>query len=442
MKKRSSIVWRLAIGLSLGTALLWIGAAAIALSVLHAELTEAFDQTLKQSALRLLPLAIHDVGEPDEHKEYKVTSLPAQDQFFSYFVSDPSGRPTLMSDDVPPELLHDSIPAGYSDLGGHRVLSISDGKSGFRIVLMENSTHRADAFVEAIGALFWPLAGLIPLIAIGIWAAVRLAMRPVELLRREIAERGGHNLSDMSSEGHPAELAPIVDEVASLLRRLRAALDAERAFAASSAHELRTPIAGALAQTQQLALELEGEKGGARVKEIERALRKLAELSEKLLQLARLDAGFSNADSETNLVPIVKLVVRDAHGGADEPGKVRLKIAPDTRLLVRINSDAFAIALSNLIQNAIKHGPKNGVVEVLAGPESAIRVVNGGPTIAPELLEKLGERFVRGQTKAHGSGLGLSIARAIMEQTGGTLTLYSPARGHDDGFEAELAWQD
>ena len=100
-------------------------------------------------------------------------------------------------------------------------------------------------------------------------------------------------------------------EVAALLGRLKAAMDIEKEFAANSAHELRTPIASALAQTQRLAVELGDHPAGSRVLEVENSLRQLSQLSEKLLQLARLDAGFALSDVRVDLEPVVELVVRD-----------------------------------------------------------------------------------------------------------------------------------
>ena len=70
----------------------------------------------------------------------------------------------------------------------------------------------------------------------------------------------------------------MADAVASLIERLRAALDAERAFAANSAHELRTPIAGALAQTQRMIVELGDAKDRRRAREVEATLKRLSTL--------------------------------------------------------------------------------------------------------------------------------------------------------------------
>jgi two-component system OmpR family sensor kinase len=78
------------------------------------------------------------------------------------------------------------------------------------------------------------------------------------------------------------------------------------------------------------------------------------------------------------------------------------------------------------------------VVSVGAG--SSVSVINAGPAVAPDVLASLKQRFVRGPTRAEGSGLGLSIVEAIVAQAGARLDLHSPARGRDDGFEAVVTF--
>ena len=102
-----------------------------------------------------------------------------------------------------------------------------------------------------------------------------------------------------------------------------------------------------------------------------------------------------------------------------------------------VNVDAFAIAVTNLVQNALLHGAM--ISQFLIGREpNVLRVTNAGPVVPADMLQKIGQPFQRGPTSSAGSGLGLSIVRSIMEQTGGTLALRSPATGQTDGFEAVI----
>lgn len=449
MKRRGSIALNLAVGLTLVTAVLWIGAASISIGVLRHELNEAYDDSLRQSALRLLPLAIHDIQEPWERRRpvvgfggFDPHEEEMDNESFTYFVRNKAGEVVLRDEDMAEDATVVAPPDGYGEWQGQRTYSLTDDRSGYGIVIVEASKRREDAISDSVAGLTWPLVALTPLIAIGIWFAMRLALRPLVALRDDIARRDGRNLAPLSADGHPVELAPIADAVAGLLERLKSALDVERSFAARSAHELRTPIAGALAQTQQLAAELGDSPRIGRVHDIEAALRRLAALSEKLLQMSRLEAGFARATETVDLVPVLRLMVRDANRFDAEEERVTLDLAGRSTLMVRIDADAFAIALRNLIDNAINHGAKGGDVVVSVDATGAVHVRNDGPVVAPEILAQLGQPFVRGETEAQGTGLGLSIVGSIVRQAGGTLTLHSPALGEAGGFEAVIALQD
>ena len=105
------------------------------------------------------------------------------------------------------------------------------------------------------------------------------------------------------------------------MERLRAALDAERAFAANSAHELRTPIAGALARTERMIAELSDPNDRRRARDVEVTLKRLSGLAEKLMQLCRVDAGVSLGDRDVDLVPVLDMVVDDCAKRLDEPNR-------------------------------------------------------------------------------------------------------------------------
>jgi len=457
--KRRSIALQLAVWLSSAMLVFWLGGAAISTLVLRNELEQAFDETLRQSAFRLLPLASRDVGDDsrgrdpvprlgrpdDNHGPGKredrplprVNEIAPQIESFTYLVFDRSGVIKLRAEDAPTALPVLPETDGLLSVDGHRAFKSTDRRSGMSILVLETTNARDEALWGAIAGLLWPLAALLPLVGLGIWQAVRVALQPVKRLSRDVALRSGTNLTPLNDDDQPAELAPIAREIEGLLERLQAAMEAERTFAASSAHELRTPLAGALAQTQLLAREL-GDAASPRLKEIEQALRGLSELSEKLLQLSRLEAGFARSETVVDLAPVLSLVIRDFEAQSSTTGRVRLLLHPGAQLVQRINPDAFAIAVRNLIHNALIHGAAQGTVFVAAGPGPRLEVRNHGPVVAPEILARLTERFARGATRASGTGLGLAVVATIMQQTGGQLELRSPATDWPDGFEATL----
>lgn len=457
-----SIAVRLAAGLTFGMAILWLGATAISVSVMQGKLLEVYDESLRQNALGLLPLAVHELQEGDDRAAESIVGWRARDArrggeerekhrpiehdpSFTYVIRNASGSSVLRDQRAPEALDGLVLDDGYGDLDGQRRFVLTDAGTGYSIVVLETSERRAVAFRDSLAVLVLPLLALVPLIIAGVWFAMRQALRPLERLRDDIAERDGRNLAPVDTASHPAELVPIASAVDALLTRLRSALDAERAFAARSAHELRTPLAGALAQVQQLATEVNDAHAQDRLGQVEAALSKLSRLSDKLLQLARVEAGFARTETPIDLLPVLAMTIRDFNTSTAWQDRVMLETSDLARLESAIDADAFAIVMRNLIENALKHGASGCPVRVvIAADGTSIRVVNGGRLVPEAEMATLIKPFMRGDTIAPGSGLGVSIATSILEQVGGRLTLRSPADGDDGGFEAvvELSGDD
>jgi signal transduction histidine kinase len=267
--------------------------------------------------------------------------------------------------------------------GRYRLFTNTDETTGLTITVAETTRGRQDAILGAAKALLWPLTLLIPLNILIIWLAVRGAMRPVLRVSRDIAERGATNLAPLDISDQPGELRPIAVAIARLMGRLRAAIDAERAFAANSAHELRTPIAGALAQTQRLIAESSDPSDRRRARDMETTFKRLSALAEKLMQISRVDAGLSANESELDLVPALDLVVADCAKALDEPGRIHYVKPSGAKLVARMDMDAFAIAVRNLIDNAVSHGPLEAQIDVKVAPDGVVRIGNEGPIVPP-----------------------------------------------------------
>ena len=254
--KGRSIALQLAVWLSAGMLVFWLGGAAISTLVLRSELDKAFDETLRQSAFRLLPLANRDVGDETRgrdpiprlgrednrgrnHRDGQpgppLDPPPPQVEAFTYLVFDQNGAVQLRAEDAPTTLPPLPTTDGFVSVDGHRAFKSTDRRTGYGILVLETTSARSDALWGAVAGLFWPLAALLPLSAVGIWLAVREALRPVRRLSRDVALRNSTNLTPLKADDQPAELAPIADEIEGLLDRLRAAMEAERTFAASSA---------------------------------------------------------------------------------------------------------------------------------------------------------------------------------------------------------------
>ncbi|MCB1470283.1 MAG: sensor histidine kinase N-terminal domain-containing protein [Rhizobiaceae bacterium] len=418
---------------------MWLCAVGLGAFVMREELDEVFDRALSGTAQRLLPLVVDDMFRREnlgKHLRLPHSTAADEEEYLAVQVRNASGAVVMHSHDAPHLPFDIPLKFGYYDTATHRVFSLPAISGTLVLQVGDPLAHRREAIWESIMALLLPLLALMPLSALLVLVIVRRTLRPIASLSREIGGRSSVNLAPVDVEGLPSELAIIANSVDGLLDRLRRAIEAERAFTSNSAHELRTPLAGALAQTQRLMEELDEGPTRERAGQIEFSLRRLARLAEKLLQLARADSGIGKAPAPLMLEPVVRMVAEELSRSSGRNASIVIE-SFGTLLVRRVDIDAFAIAVRNLIENAIFHGSAVEQVSVLI-TANRIDVSNGGPIVDAEVLARLKYPFERGTASSTGTGLGLAIANSIAQQMGAELQLYSPRPGKADGFQASL----
>jgi two-component system, OmpR family, sensor kinase len=438
-----SLQRRLGLGLALGMILLWLAGSVAAGLILRHEIDEVFDSALQEVAQRILPLAYSEIlnSEPPAEAGSPIQRLPSvltHKEQITYIVRDGDGRILLQSHDADPAAFPALTTPGFQDTGGLRLYTEAAVQGSLFVTAAEPIRHRRQAVIEAVGMVLWPLALLLPLSQIGVWALVRFALRPVQALEREIEARGRGDLSPVNATALPRELAPVAGSVNRLIARLQRALEAERGFTASSAHELRTPVAAALAQTQRLIAELPEGAARERARTVEVALRQLARLSEKLLQLAKAEGAGLLAETPQDLAQVLGFVLDEFRDDPDAAARLTITLPRSGVLLSRMDADAFAILARNLIENALKHGASDEPVSIVLNEDGLLRISNGGAVVEPEAMARLKRPFERGGSRASGSGLGLAIVESIAAGAGTALEVASPAPGRSSGFEARL----
>lgn len=438
MMQPKSLQWRLSLSLGLGMTVLWAMAAIVTAQMLRHEMDEVFDSALEETAQRILPLAaIEIVGRDADDAEQRVATLRQHDEYLTYLVRDGQGKVLLRSHSADLAVFPPFSGMGFADTPTHRLYSDAALQGNLTIMIAEPLSHRRISAGRALLALALPLAIIIPLGLIGIWAIVRVSMTPVRTFRSQIEARGGGDLAPIAADNLPSEIDPVAKAVNHLLDRLSRTLQAERSLAAKSAHELRTPVAAALAQAQLMIANAPDDATRERAEDMQTALRRLSRLTEKLMQLARAEGGRLLAETPVDIGTILRMVVSELGGHVDTVGRIELTL-PDVPVLASIDADAFAILTRNLIENALKHGAQDEPVRVALSADGVLRVTNAGRAVPPEVLARLSEPFERGQALVRGAGLGLAIARTIATGTGGQLELTSPASDREDGFEARF----
>jgi two-component system OmpR family sensor kinase len=396
---------------------------------------EVFDSALEETAQRILPLAVVEVlGREDQGLSQRIATLRNHEEYFTYVVRDAQGRVLLRSHNAEDAAFPPYEGTGFRQTATHRLYYDAALRGTITIVVAEPLDHRAKVARDMQMGLGLPLLVMIPLSLAVIFGVVRLSFRPLRRFGNELAARSARNLSPVRNETLPSELEPIAGAANQLLSRLNAAFEAERSFAANAAHELRTPVAGAIAQAQRLRAETADPQAARRAAEIENSLKRLIRLSEKLMQLARAEGGRLRSGRSADLRPVLQVIVNDFSRSV-APGRLELALPADP-VLSDIDPDAFGILCRNLIENALKHGTADAVIHVRLTPDGHLSVSNEGPVLPPEMLQRLTSRFERAGRIGDGSGLGLAIARTIAEGADGSLTLHSPIPDHETGFEA------
>lgn len=434
-----SLQWRISLWLGLGVALLWIIAAVVTAQRLRHEMNRAFDSALEETAQRILPLAVLDIlDREDGGASQRIATLREHDEYFTYVVRDARGSVLLRSHRADDATFPPFANTGFVDTPTHRLYFDAALRGTVTIAVAEPLAHRRELANKALLGLALPLGLLVPLSLLAVWSVVRVSMTPVRRLRRAIELRGSGDLSAISGAGVPSEIGPIADAVNHLLERLRRALEAERSFTANSAHELRTPIAAALAQTQRLIAETQDAAAQSRAQQIETALRRLSQLSEKLMQLAKAEGGRLQGHETIDIASVLKLIADEMMRDPAMAGRLVFSI-PVTPVPFDIDTDAFAILARNLIDNGLKHGRSDAPVTVALSNIGVLTVTNEGLPVPPEVLARLSRPFERGPTDAEGAGLGLAIANTIATGVGGELVLMSPVPGAQSGFQARFS---
>ncbi|MBK1851873.1 sensor histidine kinase N-terminal domain-containing protein [Marinobacter sp. 1-4A] len=436
MTTKTSLQKTLGTWLTLGVTLLWLlGVIASGVIARH-EMNEVFDSALEETAQRILPLAVTDIlNRENDTGDQRALALKEHDEYLTYLVRDASGKLLLQSHDADPRIFGAKPREGFSETPTHRIYGEGAISDTLFIEVAEPLGHRREAILDTSLALLTPLVLLIPISLVGVWWVIKRSLRQVVILQQSIETRGGSDLSPVAVDRLPKEFEPTMVSVNRLLERLRRALEAERSFTANSAHELRTPLATALAKLQRLKTEARDAGVKARAGEIEESLRTLSRLSEKLLELAKAEGGSALSENENDLVPILQMITNDYEREA--PGRLKLNL-PGNRVMSLLDPDAFAILARNLIENALRHGAADRAVHISLTGEGTLRVANAGDVVPPEKLALLRNRFVRSDSKTLGSGIGLAIVDAIATGAGTALNLRSPASGQSGGFEAEV----
>lgn len=269
-------------------------------------------------------------------------------------------------------------------------------------------------------------SGLAAAMLVAFGAALRLTswvLKPVQTL--DAAAHGiatGRMQSRVAAGGGPPELQRLAHSFNEMADNVEEVLEQQRAFVADASHQLRNPLAALLLRIELLALELP--EGNEEIASVRTEGKRLTRVLDDLLDLALAE----HASAEISLTDIGALAAERVAAWrpyAEEKG-VRLTGTGRSAVTGWADPVALSSALDAVIDNALKFTPEGEEVEVsvsAAGSRVQVVVADRGPGLTEEELLRVGDRFWRSgrHQNVKGSGLGLSISRALLAAGGGTL---------------------
>jgi heavy metal sensor kinase len=317
---------------------------------------------------------------------------------------------------------------------GRRELAVTGADAAIVLVGRDLGDARRDVLAFASTAAAGGVAALVVSL-VGGWFLVGRALAPVSRISQAAAAMSAGDLTArIAVERTENELEQVALALNQAFDRLHLALENERRFTADASHELRTPLTTLSTEVEwALARDRSGDEYRRSLETARRAADRMRRVVERLLTLARADSGAMSLQRATvGLAPVVSDALAIVRPLADQK-HVTIEARLDAATVVG-DRDRLTDLVTNLFSNAIQYNRSGGQVTVELWPDggdACLRVRDTGTGIAPDDLPRIFDRFYRADKAraAHsgGAGLGLAIAKWIVEAHGGRIACQSTA---------------
>ncbi len=434
------LVGALSLGLALVTLVLYL--------VMLDEMNEVFDADLKNiaTAVAIYHHAGHDRVDEQGIDRPLPTAAPDDTEVVTQTWT-PAGQKVFGSD--PRVLLPFTNSEGLSrpTVAGTAWIVYTLVRADGVVQAAQRKASRQEVAQESAAQILPPMFVLMLIVCGLVVFALRRGLAPLDAAARDVALRTESSLEPIPTDLAPREILPLVASVNALMDRLATALTAQRRFLADAAHELRTPATALRLQLQLLERSSDNAARAQAMAELKSGIDRSQRLIEQLLQVSRTGIdGEPMRRGPVELGELVRSVVGTLSVKADSCG-IDLGARTSDPLVILGDPDQLTTLLNNLVENALRHTPAGGVIDVeacLLDGKPALRVIDTGPGIPTADRERVFERFQRGAgsrpPSPEGSGLGLAIVRAVADQHQATVTLHTPASGQ--GLEVRVSFAD
>ncbi len=418
-----SVQFKLACSLSVAVLVVAVPAGIFAFASAFSEANDLQDDTLREVAGLInrtsIPSApsadIALAADVDEDIRVIVQPLPS------------AGIPVERKPgDLPfPEMLPDGLQTLDVDGVALRLI-VTTRPGGERFVVAQKAQVRNEIAGEAAWRTIAPILLLIPVLAFVVTRLVRQMFRPIAELSAEIDCREVRELQPVPEAGLPLEVRPFATAINRLLGRVTQSMETQRRFIADAAHEIRTPMTAMSLQAERLSQAEMSPEARERLSTLQRGIDRGRDLLEKLLTLARSQDARERDASPVAVQDVYRQVLEDLMPLAQAKG-IDIGVEGSRDVQLRANETDLVAMVKNLVDNAIRHSPQGGRVDLSVATEKGfarLQVKDSGPGIPLDERKRVFDPFYRvlGEGSS-GSGLGLSIVKAVADRMGARVDL-------------------
>ncbi len=297
---------------------------------------------------------------------------------------------------------------------------------GERIVIAQEADVRDKEARESAWRSLLPFLILFPVLLLVVGDLVRKLFRPIATLSKEIDQRDEQALHPIDESHVPTEIRPFVVAINRLLARVAQSMEAQRRFIADAAHELRSPMTALSLQAERLSATEMPAPAHERLLPLTRGIERSRKLTDQLLALAAAQSSPDRSQTSVSVHEVYRRVLEDLLPLAERK-HIDIGVEGVEGVQVNINEMDLFILVKNLVDNAIRYTPVDGRVDLtiaLAQDTVILQVKDSGPGISTEEQLLVFDPFYRSlETGETGSGLGLSIVKAIADRTGAHIRL-------------------
>lgn len=298
--------------------------------------------------------------------------------------------------------------------------------SGERIAVAQETGIRDEIARDSALRTLMPFLILVPILLLIVADLVRKMFRPIASLSAEIDQRAEQELHPVEEIHLPTEVRPFAVAINRLLARVEQSMETQRRFVADAAHELRSPLTALSLQAERLAQADMSDLARERLLTLRRGIERGRNQLDQLLTLAKAQAALDRPKSTVSVQHVYRRVLEDLMPLADDK-HIDIGVEGEQDVQLRVNEPDLMAVVKNLVDNAIRYTPDGGRVDLSVSTEDGrviLRIQDSGPGIQVDERARVFDPFYRTLgTDQVGSGLGLSIVKAVTDRIGAEIQL-------------------